>query len=41
LNLELLERIDGRVDDVRVEVRVGILDAIETVAIELEALSGD
>jgi hypothetical protein len=41
LDLELLERVDRRLNDVRVEVRVGVLDAIERVAIELEALAGD
>ena len=41
LHLELLDRIHGRADDPRIPVRVRVLHAVERIAIELEALSGD
>ena len=41
LNLELLQRVDGRLDDVGVEVRVGVVDAVEREVVEVAALAGD
>ena len=38
LNLELLDRVDGRKGDVGVEVHVHVVDAVERVVIEEDAL---
>ena len=41
LHLELLQRIDGGHHDERIEVRVGVLHAVERVVVEIGALAGN
>src|SRR5947199_7420386 len=37
LNFELLNGVDGRKDDIAIEIRVGVIDAVEGVVVEHEA----
>ena len=41
LDFELLERVDRRQQHVAVEVEVGVLDAVERIVVEVDALAGD
>src|SRR5262245_41263592 len=41
LYFEFLERVDGRQEDVGVEIDVGVVDAVERVVIELAPLARD
>src|SRR5436189_6398143 len=38
LNFELLNGVNGRKDDIGIEIRVGIIDAVESVVVEHDAL---
>src|SRR6266850_724441 len=38
LNFELLNGINGRKDDIRIEIRVGVVNAVERVVVEHDAL---
>src|SRR5215813_8165539 len=38
LNFELLNRVNRRKDDIRIEIRVGVIDAVERVVVEHDAL---
>src|SRR5213593_2923667 len=38
LNFELLNSVNGRKDDIGIEIRVGIIDAVEGVVVEHDAL---
>src|SRR5437870_13878649 len=39
LNFELLNGVNGRKDDIGVEIRVGVIDAVEGVVVEHDALA--
>src|SRR6058998_1471982 len=38
LNFELLNGVNGRKDDIGIEIRVGVIDAVEGVVVEHDAL---
>src|SRR5205823_8235432 len=38
LNFELLNSVNGRKDDIGIEIRVGVIDAVEGVVVEHDAL---